>query len=72
MSLQDDGYIPPETEAQLLEILMKIRSKDQSIYSKDAKFFPSESSEDEGEEQAAAAGEAAGVLEGPGLSLNHV
>ncbi|GAB4820679.1 hypothetical protein N2152v2_007725 [Parachlorella kessleri] len=58
---EDDGYIPPKTEAQLLEILVKIRSKDQSIYSKDAKFFASESSEDEGEGQAAAA-----AGEGPG------
>jgi hypothetical protein len=64
---QDDGYIPPKTEAQLLETLLKIRAKDQSIYAPDAKFYSSGEEEEEeegGGERDGAAGKAAGAMGG--------
>jgi protein KRI1 len=43
----DDGEIDEKTQAQIFETLMKIRSRDQSIYDKEAKFYSSESEEEE-------------------------
>ncbi|MCO5607310.1 hypothetical protein L7F22_061503 [Adiantum nelumboides] len=35
----DDGLLPPDTDARIFETLSKIKRKDPSIYSADAKFF---------------------------------
>lgn len=56
---EDDGEIPEETEAQILETLIKIRRKDPSIYNKDVAFFQepdSEGDEEGGEGEGAAGG----------------
>ena len=44
--LQDDGYISPGEETQVLQTLAKLRKRDASIYDKDTKFYSS------GEEEA--------------------
>ena len=46
---EDDGFISPKTEAQILNTLLKIRNRDESIYDKETKFYSSE--EEEGEDQ---------------------
>ena len=45
---QDDGYISPGEETQVLQTLAKLRKRDASIYDKDTQFFIS------GDEQAGA------------------
>ncbi|KAG2501152.1 hypothetical protein HYH03_000967 [Edaphochlamys debaryana] len=51
---EDDGQIPEETEAKIFDTLLRIRSKDPSIYQKDVVFFQEE---DEGAEDEGAEGE---------------
>jgi protein KRI1 len=46
---EDDGFISAKTEAQILNTLLKIRNRDESIYDKETKFYSSE--EEEGEDQ---------------------
>ncbi|CAG9461343.1 unnamed protein product [Pedinophyceae sp. YPF-701] len=36
---EDHGYIPPEADVQILDVLNRIKNKDPSIYDKDAKFY---------------------------------
>ena len=45
---QDDGHIPEETDAQILETLNKIRKRDASIYDASAKFYAGSVSGDGG------------------------
>lgn len=53
----DVGEIDEKTQAQIFETLMKIRSRDASIYDKEAKFYSSASEEEEEEEEGGPAGE---------------
>ena len=46
----DDGVLPDKTDAQILETLIKIRQRDQSIYDTQAKFYSSSSEGEEEEE----------------------
>ena len=46
--LQDDGYISPGEETQVLQTLAKLRRRDASIYDKDTRFYCS-GEEDAGE-----------------------
>ena len=48
---EDLGLISDKKEAQILEVLQKIRAKDPAVFDPEAKFF-SESDSDEGEEGA--------------------
>lgn len=46
----DDGLLPAHTEAKIFDTLAKIKKKDPSIYSQDAKFFDEDEDDDDSEE----------------------
>lgn len=49
--VQDDGDIPEEVEAKILDTLLRIRSQDPTIYQKDVQFFKEEDGDELGEQE---------------------
>ncbi len=49
-AVQDDGYIPEDTERRIFETLLRIKRKDPAIYDSSVAFFP-EPDEEAGKEE---------------------